>query len=539
MNIMQFIESPLFLNDQSLSVAQKMSLKSFYGLNLDQTELEIFKQTTGLFEYAPGKEWSEGAFIIGRRGGKSDKIASNIALFEATAREHELSVGQVGVVMVVASEKKRQAKIVYDYILAKLERSRILSKLIQNITSECITLTNGVEIQVFPCDPGKVRGFSLVCFIGDEVAAWMHEGKRVDVDILDSVRPGLDFDYSKMVKISTPSGMVGEIYQDFKRYHGKSNDDVIVFQGSTELYNPLYTERRNLVRKLERLKKRKPSTYAVEYMAQFRKDEAAMYDPQMIDKAVNKSRPLELSPQKEIVYFAFVDVAGGGGKDSYALAIGHRLGDWIIIDVVRSHAPPFNPDAVSLEYAKLCAQYRIRQIFGDKFSGDWPLNSWAKHSRGTIEYLKSEMTKSELYLEIEGLINTEMIEIPNKELSIEQLKDLRRRSRRGGRDSVDSSSGAPEDEANVIAGCAAHLITGEDEKPISLGIYQAAAGSKGSKFDELSSEDQEAVEVMRKNAWLLDDVKKDKEEPFERTVIEGENGEEIELADYLKRRKLR
>lgn len=473
MNIIEFIESPLFLNDRSLSVAQKMSLKVFYGHALNGQEFELFKKTTGLLEYAP-REWSEGAFIIGRRGGKSDKIASNIALFEATIRKHELSVGQVGVVMVVASEKKRQAKIVFDYILAKLERSRILSKLIRNITAECITLTNGIEIQVYPCDPAKVRGFSLVAFIGDEVSAWMHEGKRVDVDILDSVRPGLDFDYSKMVKISTPAGMVGEIYQDYKRFHGKKNDDVIVFQGSTQLFNPIYTQRRNLIRKLERLKRRKPSTFAVEYMAQFRKDEAGMYDPEMIDKAVNKLRSLELPPRREIIYFAFVDVAGGGGKDSYALAIGHGEGQRIVIDVVRSQAPKFNPDFITENYVKLCAQYRIRQVYGDKFSGDWALNSWANHSAGTIEYVKSDMTKSELYLEAESPFNTEMIELPNRELAIEQLKDLRRRSRRGGKDSVDSSGGQPEDEANVIAGVMAHLITREDQKPIPLAIYKEA-----------------------------------------------------------------
>jgi len=507
MNIIEFIESPLFLNDQTLSLPQKTVLKSFYGLPLTSQELEVFKQTSGLFEYSPGKEWSEGTFLWGRRAGKSDKIASNIALYEACVRKHELSVGQVGVVMVVASEKKRQAKIVYDYILAKLERSKILSKLIKNITAECITLTNGIEIMVFPCDPGRVRGFSLVCFVGDEISAWQFEGKRVDVDILDSVRPGLDFSYSKMVKISTPAGMVGEIYQDFKRYHGRQNDDVIVFQGSTELFNPLYTQRRNLVRKLERLKRRKPSTFAVEYMAEFRKSEAGMYNPELVEKAVNRSRAMELSPQKEIIYFAFADVAGGGGKDSYALGIGHRLGDWIIIDVVRSHAPPFNPDEVTSEYAKLCAQYRIRQVYGDKFSGDWALNSWAKHSRGTIEYMKSDMTKSQLYLEIEGLINTEMIEIPNKQLTIEQLKDLRRRSRRGGRDSVDSSSGQPEDEANVVAGCAAHLITAEEEKPISLAVHEAAAApSRDARFDMLDEEAQAQVELYKSPevSWLLE-----------------------------------
>lgn len=49
-------------------------------------------------------------------------------------REHRFSVGQIGVVMIVASEKKKQAKIVHTYCLRKLEKSKVLRKLIKNVT---------------------------------------------------------------------------------------------------------------------------------------------------------------------------------------------------------------------------------------------------------------------------------------------------------------------------------------------------------------------------------------------------------------------
>ena len=83
MNIIQFIESPEMLNDKSLSLAQKVALKAVYGLPLTYNELEMFKKITGLDRYRSGLEWDESSFILGRRSGKSDKIASCIALFEA------------------------------------------------------------------------------------------------------------------------------------------------------------------------------------------------------------------------------------------------------------------------------------------------------------------------------------------------------------------------------------------------------------------------------------------------------------------------
>lgn len=467
MNIIQFIESPSMLNDKSLSLAQKTALKAVYGLPLTYNELEMFKKITGLQRYRAGVEWDEASFILGRRSGKSDQIASSIALYEACCRKHKLTTGQTGVVMVVASEKKRQAKIVFKYIESKLRKSPILKKMIVNITQEIITLNNGIEIQVYPCSIGKIRGMSLITFIADEVSHWKNEGRDCDVDVLDSARPGLDFDYSKLIKISTPYMMKGELYQDYKDFYGKDNDDVIVFRGSTDLFNPAYSEK-----KLAKLRKRKPLTYRCENLAFFRTDLSAMYDPEMIDKAINYDRPLEIPLVEGVSYKCFVDVAGGGGKDSYSIAIGHLENEKAIVDVVRSQAPKFNPLEITSYYAALVKQYNISKVIGDKFSGDYASNNWAKEN---ISYERSEKTKSELYLEAESPFNTERVDIPSKELAIIQLKNLIRKTRSGGKDSVDTDSGQPEDEANVIAGII-YLLLGEQGSSCAVGIPDVGIG---------------------------------------------------------------
>ncbi|MQY57100.1 hypothetical protein GH140_02775 [bacterium] len=444
MNIIEFIESPEMLNDQSLSPAQRMALKSVYGLPLTGEEFKLFIQTTGLKTYPLGKEWEEASFILGRRSGKSDKIASSIALYEACSREHQLTPGQTGVVMVVASEIRRQAKIVYKYIRDKLRRSPILSKMVRSITRDAIFLTNGIEIQVYPCSIGKVRGVSLVAFIADEVAHWKVEGIDVDQDVLDSARPGLDFPYSKMIKISTSYMMKGAIFQDFKQFYAKPNDDVLVVSGSTKLFRPDYSDR-----KLEKIKKRNPALYDREYLAHFSADMASMYDPAMIDKAVNKDRPQELTYQKKHDYKCFVDCAGGGGKDSWAYAVGHNEKQRVVVDLVRSHTPKFNPDEVTAQCCKLLKTYKIGRVCGDKFSGDYASSAFEKRD---VRYKRSEKTKAELYLEAESAFNTEQVDLPSKEPLVTQLKNLVRKTRSGGKDSVDTDSGAPEDEANVVAG---------------------------------------------------------------------------------------
>lgn len=483
MNIIQFIEDPKLINDQSLSLAQKMSLKAIYGLPLDKAELELFMKTTGLTRYIP-REWEEASFILGRRSGKSDKLASNIALYEACSREHKLSRGEIGVVMLVSSELRRQSRILYSYILHKLQDSPILSELIKNVTSEEIALTNGVIIQVYPCNVARIRGASLIAFIGDEVAFWKNEGRDIDTDVLDAARPGLSFHYSKMIKISSPYMMRGEIYYDFKNYYGIPNEDVLVFQGGTELFYPGYSKD-----KLKKMKTRNPLTFQTEYMANFRTDMSSMYDPTAIDKAINYDRPMELPPRSEYQYAAFVDVAGGGGRDSFAMAIGHLEGEKVVIDVVRSRQPKFNPDEVTAQCCELLKQYSLYSVTGDKFSGDYASNSFASCG---VNYEKCEKSKSELYLEAESAFNTERIEIPDRELLIVQLKNLIRKARAGGKDSVDSDR--PEDAANVVAGVSLLLLE-------NSAYIRTLPPSFGYSYNEKAQEEE--LEKYAIN-WLLD-----------------------------------
>jgi hypothetical protein len=445
-NIIEFIEDPQLIGDKSLSIPQKVSLKAVYGLDMTEKEKRVFRQITGRSQYRPGHEYSEATFILGRRSGKSDKLASNIALYEACSRNHKLSTGQIGVVMIVASELKRQSKIVFNYCLKKLEQSPILKRMIQNVTAEEILLHNDVSIQVYPCNLARIRGQSLISFIGDEAAFWKSEGKSIDEDVINSARPGLDFPYSKLIKISSPYWMRGEIYSDYKNYYSKLDKDILVIKGDTLTFNPSYSKK-----KVKSLKRINPIAYKTEYMAEFRSDLSAMYDPLVIDDAVNTDRPLELPYSEKHSYKAFVDVAGGGGRDSYAICIAHKEGERVIIDVVRSRKPRFNPLEITSQYCDLLKQYHISSVTGDKFSGDWASNAFKKFG---IEYKRAEKPKSELYLEAESLFNTQRIDLPKKEPALSQLKMLVRKTRSGGKDSVDTDSGQPEDEANVICGAA-------------------------------------------------------------------------------------
>jgi len=420
-------------------------------------------------------------------------------------------------VMIVAPETKRQAGIVFDLIRDKLEASPVLCKMIRNITQTHISLDNGVEIQIYPCSIGKVRGESLICFIGDECAHWKVKGVDVDIDVLDSARPGLDFEHSKMIKISTPWMMRGEIFQDYKQYYGKPNSDVLVFRGGTKLFRPQYSDR-----KLERAKKRSPIAYRTEHLAFFRKDLSTMFDPFVVDKAVGHDRPLELPAVDGVSYVCFVDVAGGGGADSYALAIAHLETNKIIIDCVRSRPPKFNPEEVTAQYSRLLAGYGVREVQGDKYAGDWALNAFQKHG---IYFQKSEKTKSELYLEAETVFNTDRLSLPNREKLIIEFKNLIRKARSGGRDSVDVTGSEHDDESNCVVGCLHLLLQATFTLDESQGLSEDAEGEK-------QKMDKDAV------TWLLGKSSKKKQgDPLDMEKLEAEIFEDLDGKKKEKKKK--
>jgi len=477
--IIQFVEE--VIGDKSLSPAQKVILKAIYGEELSAEELPIFQEMSKLERYRP-REWDECTVVAGRGGGKSNQIAANLAIYEAVGRKHTLSTGETALVMVVSSEQRRQSRVEFRYILKKMEGSPVLKSMIESSTADELRLKNGVTVAVYPCNLARVRGPSLQMCITDELAFWKSEGVSVDKEVLEAIRPGLRLPHSKLIKISSPFGMRGELYYDFKHFHGVENDDVLVFQAPTLLLNPSFS-----LKRLAAARKRDPVSYATEYEANFRTDLSGLLDPAVITSAVNPDRPLELPYRKAAgPYYAFVDVAGGGGKDSFAMAIAHSENEKVIIDVVKSRAPKFDADEVTGQFSTLIKEeYRIGEVHGDKFSGDIASNRFIKCG---LNYIRSDKTKAELYLEAERIFNTGKVEIPAREVLVAQLGSLVRKTRSGGRDSVDSDGGQPEDEANAVAGAAvmAVLKLGAPEFYIGGdGLGDLHPGDDGGGYDEV------------------------------------------------------
>jgi hypothetical protein len=186
-----------------------------------------------------------------------------------------------------------------------------------------------------------------------------------------------------------------------------------------------------------------------EYLGEFRDDVAEFLPRSLIEGLVVQGRQ-ELLPSMKRQYFGFVDLSGGRHDDA-ALAVAHKVNRKVVVDLLRRYKPPFSPHAVVQQMVEEVRPYGVHRVTGDNYAAEFVKGAFEAHG---MAYVKSAKPKSALYLELLPRLCSGEIELLDNEVSIDQLANLERRTRSGGKDIVDHAQGAHDDLANAIAGVA-------------------------------------------------------------------------------------
>lgn len=452
MTIIDAIEDPHlfrpFFRDLATWRAWLVFLRALFGLPMTEEDRALYRTLTQR-ETPPTQQAEEAWLVVGRRGGKSFIVAL-VAVFLACFRSYEqyLQLGERGTVMVIATDRK-QARIIMRYVVALLHHVPMLAEMIEHEETESIALTNRITIEVHTASIRTVRGYTLVAAILDEVAFWLgEESANPDTEILDALRPAMaSIPGALLLGVSSPYRRAGVLWQGYRQHFAVEGDPVLVVQAETRTMNPTVPA---LV--LERAYERDPVSAAAEYGAEFRSDVDAFLAPDWLERATMHGRaelpPMQIIGGQEVRYTAFADPSGGG-RDAFTLAIAHREGAQVVQDVSRGRRPPFDPSAVVADYAAVLRSYRLREVTGDRYAGEWVVEAFRKHG---ITYRTSELSKSELYLEAEPLFATGQARILDQRTLTAQLLQLERRTSRSGRDTVDHPPGGFDDFSNAACG---------------------------------------------------------------------------------------
>jgi hypothetical protein len=430
------------LGDQRSWQVWRVVLKAAFGLVLSDDELKTFASVAGS-RMPPKKRVRELWAIVGRRGGKS-RMAAALAVYFAAFVQHRLAPGERGMVLVLAASQA-QARTVFEYVRGFFDTSPALSKEIASSTQHEIVLHNGITIAVHSNSFRTIRGRTLCAVIMDEIAFWRDEASALpDVETYRAVLPSLATTNGMLVAISTPYRKIGLLHQKHRDHFGVDTADTLIVQGASKLFNPTLVDEVIAAQTLA-----DPSAADSEWLATFRDDIASYLDDELIDGAIMYGRPPELPPVG-LSYVAFTDASGGVGRDAYTLAIGHKDDKgFMIIDALRGTTGKFEPVEVTKQYAELLKEYNVSTVVGDSYAQEWVASAWRDVG---ITYTRSELSKSEIYLEVIPSFTRGLVRLPDHARLLREFRLLELHQHRGGRQSVDHPRNGRDDHANAVCG---------------------------------------------------------------------------------------
>jgi len=467
MNIIEALETPeLFgslIKDQGTFANWKVFLRALFGLPMKEDQIKTFEKFTGR-EKPPTSQAKEAYLIAGRRSGKSFMgaiIGCYLALFKDWRRF--LSPGEQAFIMTIAADR-RQAGVVFGYIKGILSLRPWTAgkrRIIQKEMTEEIQLSNGVTISVKTCDLRTLRGFTVVAAILDEASFWRSEGyANPDVEIIRALRPALaTIPGSMLIALSSPYMRAGIMYEIYRDRFGKDDPDVLVWKAPTRAMNPTVDQAI-----IDKALRDDFAAGQAEWLGEFRADLETFLDLDLIESCVVPGRR-ELAPISGVSYFGFCDPSGGRG-DAMTLSIVHVDKNKIIQDALRIKNPPFDPAQAAAEFSQTLKNYGLSEVTGDKYAGGWVENAFRENG---ITYRAAEKNKSEIYLEFLPLLAQGRVELLDDKKLVAELRGLERRTRSGGRDSVDHGPGGHDDIANATAGCCVLV----QESPNKILVWRA------------------------------------------------------------------
>lgn len=193
----------------------------------------------------------------------------------------------------------------------------------------------------------------------------------------------------------------------------------------------------------------------------------AFFDADKVVEAVVEGRK-KLPYERGVKYVAFVDMSGGSSDDA-TLSIAHKTEEKIVVDLVEKQAggTPFNPRDAVRKFTGILHEYSVKAVVGDRYAGTTFRHDF--ESAG-IRYRIAEHTKTELYEQLEPMLNAGEVELPDVPKLKEQLIGLVLKGTK-----IDHLSSEHDDFANAVAG--AVLAASKPTVQARVGTYSLGYGT--------------------------------------------------------------
>jgi hypothetical protein len=341
---------------------------------------------------------------------------------------------------------KQQAMDTFNMLKGIFE-APLLAQMIERVTADCISLKNRIDLFVQPASYQTIRGGSKKAEIFDEGSFFYVDGVNNLSELLAAAAPSLaTIKNSRLYLSSSVYKQVGEMPEAKRRYWGVNDGPVFVTKGDWTILRPDIDES-----VIDAAMERDPERARAEWYSEERTDLADAFLASWVDDAmVLPDRNIPRSVHESWNYHAFWD-GSGGARDAATLSIAIQEPGRDVTTLVFHHRwpAPHSPAAVVKEASVYLKEYGCHMVSGDRYASNFMVDAFADNQ---ISYQYSKLTRSEIYLEAIPAMATGKYELPKNEPLRREAISLQRRTRSGGRDSVDHAPGGTDDRANSAFG---------------------------------------------------------------------------------------
>lgn len=397
------------------------------GLELWPKQQEILNE---LFE----SKISHAIWCLGRRSGKST-MSAVAAIYMAFCQEDyfrkKVRKGENYYVCTIANDLK-QAKIALDFIRQLLLNSPLEQEIVRD-TAFDITLSNNCVFQAIPASARASRGKAIALAIFDECAFGLEgDANRGTKALFDAISPSIAqfAPHSKILELSSPWLTDGVFYEHFQQAQSGEFKGMDAKQIPTWEINPGLPIESDF---MQNAMKKDEENFMVEFGAQFRKNNAAFLQPEIIDAAINKNRKQNLpNPEYRGTYVLSLDPARGGvNRDEYVACIVHFEGQTLVVDEFHTFEANFEINGkkevnISMVEEWIKEKHRIfdfQSIVLDQFNSSATIQA-LQNDFPIAELTWSVSTKMKAFSKMRELFNAGLVDIYNHKKAIWQLKNL-------------------------------------------------------------------------------------------------------------------
>lgn len=363
-----------------LTTAQSVIWKSYdRRVTLTPDECDAYVEMTGLRPWKPGGRVPPFIQLVLTRGGAKSLLLATIGVYESITNPYQAAPGET-VAIVGLGPRKKQAKDMFRYAAAHLDRPGLKPFLLKEPQAEEICFINGRFMRVQAVDKagGAARGPTYICALFDESAFLAYEGVVIDKEQWQAILAGARGVKSfHGVMSSTPNGKSGFFWETYNDFHGKENESWQSFYGTQPVVRPDMDPG-----VLEEFKRTDEEAFKREFLCSFDAAGVELFFNHEHVKACVHTGITYVPPRgPNVQYVAAVDPTGGS-HDWMTLNVVERLEDGSVRQCLAKGWDPGIPGAktvheIAREIVSLIAPYGISTVYGDVFGGAWVVEAFA------------------------------------------------------------------------------------------------------------------------------------------------------------------